>query len=826
MRTATPALAPCYTAAQIAACLGKTSRTVRKQLEGIEPASVRVVAGNESATWSAEQFPATLREALEELSHTRGYGDCKAMLETPPKLWEPSLPLNEIRDVDLKTAKQLRDVLRPWLLQQHSLTLSVSEIEARGVGDYKRIFGHSITMRYWRELFTRTLRRDGGREDWTRLELYLPNNLIPKQTPERVVSDAIAAEFAEIGGFVAGFGGNSTAQQKQDLWILALQKHTELAGVMPARKAARIVRQFLFARAPFLSPSREALLKAFDRKLAILKAANGDFRALGADGREKNGNRVTISESDIKLLRWSAGIENGTRVDAAWREHYQELSEETRNRYPYSLVAPRAVHRALVRQKVNALAARHEGKRKLRRIIGGVEREWFGVPSMTTWVVDDMTSNIEVAIRNQDGSWSLIQPQIVAVMDSSSRKFVGWAISTDQGPTAELTCRAVLAAFRDHGVPKELGVENGFVFGRAININGKTDEEGRTVVAGLARYGCVMRHFEKMNPTSKAELEKGFDLIQRPMERHPGYAGRLQIKDAPEDFKREQRLIRSGKVLATDYRYTFPEFVALMSKIFAGYNAQPRRGWLQGVSPDEAFEVLKDPSDPPIQFTSELEWVLANERYLVTVALSGVEIRHYGRSLKVRGGRLANLTPSTQLWALVDRQDDSLVTFMNLNFTDPFTMEVCQKPSACERLIASGSGVLAKERAKVNEHVGAVNDEYNDLIQEFGNPRRELLLAMRNQQNPTEQPARVPVVPRRMAESAEEMLSQRGELRAERNEADNRARATKNRARKLGLPIHILNDRPESDEGTALMVAAKREHERQVNEATTGEPVI
>jgi len=37
---------------------------------------------------------------------------------------------------------------------------------------------------------------------------------------------------------------------------------------------------------------------------------------------------------------------------------------------------------------------------------------------------------------------------------------------------------------------------------------------------------------------SKSELEKSFDLIQRRMEKHPGYTGRLQMVDAPEEFKR------------------------------------------------------------------------------------------------------------------------------------------------------------------------------------------------------------------------------------------------------------------------------------------------
>jgi len=40
---------------------------------------------------------------------------------------------------------------------------------------------------------------------------------------------------------------------------------------------------------------------------------------------------------------------------------------------------------------------------------------------------------------------------------------MGWAISDDKAPTAELVCNGVLDAIKTHGVPKQLGLENGYV---------------------------------------------------------------------------------------------------------------------------------------------------------------------------------------------------------------------------------------------------------------------------------------------------------------------------------------------------------------------------
>ncbi len=288
---------------------------------------------------------------------------------------------------------------------------------------------------------------------------------------------------------------------------------------------------------------------------------------------------------------------------------------------------------------------------------------------------------------------------------------------------------------KTHGVPKRLGVENGFVFGKSLLVNGKEDDQGRVMVVGLGQFGCEVHHFEKMNPQSKAELEYAFHQLQCLMERHPGYAGRLQILDAPEGFKSEQRLIQAGKVEATQFRYTFDEFIAVTNKLILQYNAAPQQGRLKGLSPDESFSAGMDANDPPIKFTPKLEWIL-NERQLVTVGVGGVSFAHRStrQQIKVRGGQLVNLV-GEELWAVMDRQDASMVTFMNPGFTNTFTMEVCQKPSARESDFAPGSGTLAKERARIREHERAISDEYNRLKNKFGNPRRDLLLEMRGQTN-------------------------------------------------------------------------------------------
>jgi hypothetical protein len=807
-----------FSAAQIAAALGKTPQAVRKMLRDVLPAGVRIVAGNEAAAWTVDQLPAPMRDRLTDEAAKQRCRTIEALLSMPRKLWPPPIPLDKISDANIQTATKLREALKPFLVEQRDPNLSAEEWKQRGVDNYRRIFGNRITLRYWDELLTRTQRRDGGRESWQRLEIYLPDRLKRKDAPAAFVSEALAADFADLESSIAACGNPHAPNnaERVGLWTVALRKFTELVnGGEPVPSAARRVRQFLFARVPFLAASRDALLKAFNRKLEALKNASGDLKAL-RDGREKNGNRLDIPAADIDQIRASAGLANGARINAAWREKYPLLSESTRVHYPDPFNCPAKIYELVNRKIVDALHARHHGgKRAVRKIIGGLHGDrWANIPAMHSWAMDDVTSNIEVAFKNPDGSTLLILPQIIAVMDSASRKWVGWSISDDKAPTAGLVCDAALDGFRKNNIPKQLWVENGWVFGKSLLINGKEDDQGRMVVSGLAQYGCTVHHFGKMNPQAKAELERSFEAIQRLMERHPGYTGRHQMLDAPDEFKREQRLINSGKVEATKFRYTFEEFKLAMAKMIAEYNSTPQHGHLKGLSPNEAFRALANPTNPSIEYDPKLEWIFANEKSIITVETGGVRFSHRssGRKIRVRGGRLVNLV-GQELWAFVDRKDSSMVTFMNLGFADPFTMEVCQTPSAREGSMAAGSGVLAAEISKIREHEHAVDDEYSRLLEQHGNPRRELLKEIRNQPAPeisstlTDGVRRVVVMNGRLAASAEQMQQQRDEIREQKNQKVRRTAANKNKARRNGIPTVMADDNEYFARGVELLGA-------------------
>ena len=195
-----------FTAAQIGVCLGTSPQAARKALLDTPAVGVRIIGGVEAAAWSLDRLPESLGKRLDEEAAARGYRDTAALLADPQKQWQPALPLDKIADAHIGIARKLREALRPWLVKRHDTTLATKDREAGGVADYARVFGHRITGRYWRELFARTVRRDSGAEDWNRLELYLPERPVTKESPARMVTEALAEEFGAIESFINACG--------------------------------------------------------------------------------------------------------------------------------------------------------------------------------------------------------------------------------------------------------------------------------------------------------------------------------------------------------------------------------------------------------------------------------------------------------------------------------------------------------------------------------------------------------------------------------------------------------------------------------------------
>jgi hypothetical protein len=675
------------------------------------------------------------------------------MLEHPPRPWQPAVPLREIAAADVESAGKLRAVLLPFLSAPDDGP--ASERDARLASRYSDAFGRTITPRYARKLFLRTLHRDAGLEDWQRLDLYLPDTPRRKQPEPAQAGQPTGAEFATLAAVVDALpSGELNREQKRDVWHVAFNEYFRLqAAGSDAAAAAQRVRDYLSARVPWLARNRAALRAQWDYRLGkfITAQAAPDCQE---DARRRNGKRAGIPAADVDRLRWSAAFKNGGRVDCAWREEYGSLTPATRARGSKQGRCPRAVVRAVNREVVKGLLAARRGPIALSRLTGTIDRDFSKTRAMDVWTMDDLTANVEVfardengdVVRNAEGHVSLFQPQIIAVQDGRSRRIVGWAASLDKGPNAKLVTAAFLDGLkRVQQVPHHLRLENGWVFGRANAIVGKADETGSMIVAGLERFGCKLSWYLPHSPTSKGELEGSFESLQRRKERLPGYTGREQRKDAPEQFKREQREIRAGKLDPAQCRYEFREFVKVWAGIVEDFNATPQKGDLKGISPNQAFEQFPNTENPPIALTPELLAMLCHGQHKVTVKLSGVRFRDCGREIQVRGGRLPEFI-GRELRAFLDTPETEEVIFVTLDGGEMFVEPVCGRVDYNEAVNAPDSGRLAEESRKIAQHRRAIKDEAAALSGRFGDPRAALLQSARSvMPAPVEVPGRVPV---------------------------------------------------------------------------------
>lgn len=280
-----------FTAAQIAAALRRSKRSVLESLEGIASTGTKIVSANQARTWSKEALPPGILAKLEEIAALRKVS-IEALLASPPPKWWPRYPVSELADGAIERASLLQRALAPALARLDDHSLTSAELEQIGILNYRRIFGYSVSTRHWRRLFRRTLDRDGGAENWGRLEIYLDES--PARRPElRQPSPVIRATLRPLQELISSFTnpGEPTELEKDCLWIYAFEhceRETERTGKPKAAKRGTL--KFLYENAAFLGKSPKGIKLQFDRKLKRW-IEGGRVPAAIADARRKNPGR-------------------------------------------------------------------------------------------------------------------------------------------------------------------------------------------------------------------------------------------------------------------------------------------------------------------------------------------------------------------------------------------------------------------------------------------------------------------------------------------------------------------------------------------------------
>lgn len=792
----TDAPAGAFSAARIAACIGISPQAVRKALAGTPAAGMRIVNGAEARVWSVGSLPERLRAALEENARARGCRCGEAMLSDPPKRWEPVLPLDKICEADIGNARKLRDVLRPWLVQQHDLSLSSTDRKTRGVADYARVFGNRITARYWSELFDRTVRRDQGAEDWSRIEIYLPNHPKAKEAPSQVVTEALSVEFGTITSYINSCRNPARPSKIEELgiWTLALEKYRSLVGSgMPAKRAARRVRSFLFARAAFLAPTRDALLKAFDRKLEALETSGGDPKAL-RDGREGNGQRFDLPDDDRDRLIHRAVFYYRGDVAPAWRDLLSSgFSEAVRQRYTGKVASKSHVPASVmdsVSSEVEILTVMHQGPRAFDAIKGHVDRSYEKIASLKCMSADDFTMPVYYYVPDGKGWFLLTRGQILIFTDIRTLRILGWSMQPDRNYSS-LTIRSLCThVFAEHGVPSVLQFERG-IWERSTLIKGRDTApfELTEVAQGLREFGI---HFiNSIRPRSKT-VERVGGLVQDLMEAEPGYCGRNERVDAPESLRKQMAEVEARKTHPSLYFYSYAQWNQRFGEIVSQYNAAPQGGKLLcGMSPDEALVKLADASDPPMQFSAGLRYLLAHDKQPRKVTLNGVTFQVGKQKFNYRGVEIAHLV-GKEVLAWFDPENPEALVVTDMQRRNPICVARSHEVSALECVTDPDSGRLAQELRRVEGQASYMKARFTAVKSKFPMPQRRALTDAHTL----------------------ELGQQIAQQKTARREKTVRVDRMRNQASRMNIRTAMVCDDPDTRRALELNAEAEREHTR------------
>jgi hypothetical protein len=798
-----------FTAAQIAAALGKHPQVIRRWLNGVAPDGRRVVRGKSTAVWRIDSLPVFVQERLQQITQQRGFRSIDDLLGKPDA-WQPEIPWNEVCSEQQEQALKLQRALMPVIERRKNSLLDDAELQAIGARQYQVEFGRAIKAEKWRYLFDRTLERDRGFEQFHRPELFLPGNL--KRSVPAARSTGDDADFEPLNFCIGNFGDpqNPNTTEIDALWIEAVELFSELAAAEKPTKAKRRLLGFLWRRAPFLAKSKNALRVNLDRKTKAWRETKGDETAL-LDGRQlKRGARraESIPQPDIDRLVWHSAHNCGGRTAQAVRELGQlgersGLSAQTLDLINTPHSNKTHVNRRLfstVHGDVKLIAPHLLGKKAKDDATPSLRRDYSRLRSMHVLTADDFTMPVYMFVPDGKGWWILTRGQCLLMIDVRSLKIIAFSLQPERNYNSLVIRTLMNRTCRQWGLPLVWYLENG-IWRCAKMVKGAPREwsEGKSwgeIKPGWSQLGVKFIHAKKAR-SKPAELVGG--LLQNLMERVPGYCGRDERRDCPEDTRRNKLAVEARRVEPHGLFLSFNAWQDELGKLVESYNRTVQQGRiLAGMSPDRAFESYWPHDDPPTKFDASCWHLLAHYVSERVVGVDGVSFKIGGTSCIYRDENSSALRGQKVL-AWLDPECPELLGVTDLNGRNP---QLIQRAGAVDFLASldhdgeDGRTAYQTEMAKAAGHNSYPRARYHVLKAAFEPTFRKNFVA----------PA--------TAHVAETFQAGREQIQQTEQTRTIRVNTAARRARKLGLPAALV--RPGDDlaaEGLEMMARAARSHD-------------
>ncbi len=703
--------------------------------------------------WTVAALPDDLRAELMAVQKRERFATLDAMLAAAPRRYEPPLPRAEIAEHCWRQAAMLQHALAPSLARMHAGNLNAAEFERRGVSDYAEHFGQAVSPRHWRALFKRVCDRDGGREQWDNAALYLPERLARKTSPAPAsghVDGAAESGFADIITRLAACAdpGAPNEAERAGIWELVFTHYDRLVKGrgQPAKRARRLLCDFIAARAPVLAPTRDALLKAFLYKLAKRTSVPTDAKALRDERRHNSGNHDgwELPEADRDLVIARAVFKYRGDILPAWQDllrggdvNGEKLTTATIARYAgksKNIYHVPASIRDSIRAEVEIQTILHQSPRAFDAIKGYVRRNYDGIASLRCMMADDFTMPVYFYVPDGTGWFNLVRGQCLVFIDFRSLCVLGWSLQPERNYSS-LTIRSqCTTVFEGYNVPDVLYFERG-IWESSSLLKGRTAPCSTVEISqGLRELGIEFIH--AIRPRSKT-VERVGGILQDLMEAEPGYCGRDERRDCPEATRQSILAVERALNKPPEEREKFhPARLGFLSydqwntrlrEIINQYNARPQGGHiLDGRSPDAALEEFRDLENAPTQFGPGFRFLFATQKEIRPVTLNGVTLRIGKTSFTYRGAAISHLVGrEVLLW--FDPENPEFATITDLDRRNPVCVERSESPNALESFTAPDSGTLARELARIEGQASYMKARFNVIKRKFALKSRPIL---------------------------------------------------------------------------------------------------
>lgn len=807
---------PQFTAAQIAAAIGKAKRSILAGLAGVVPSGQVIAGGNVAQAWSLESLPARMRGELKAIAKAGRYRDEIHLLSAPSQPWKPAVPLSEVARPSLDKAAKLQRALAQILALQTDLSRTSAELEQIGLEDYRREFGYAITDRALRGLVKRTLERDGGAENFARLELYLDERPARKAPLPSKPLPGDEVEFRELRDVIATFKlpTEPSAAELSYLWLRAFEIYeAKLESGGKSKRVQRALVRFLFAVMPALAKHEAALRKTFKRKLARWQDSERRVEALADQRAENSGfhRAPELNTEDRDALIAHAVLNCDGRVSQAWRELCQRnaLSEPLLNYYlsnPASKSYCPTRIREAVQHEIAMMDDIHHGPRQDKLNGAHLLRDWSAVAPMDFITGDDVTLEVYVRDRDKLGREFLTRGQMLIYTDCATDRILHFSFTPERNYNSRVIRTDITKLCDEHGLPREGFYLEGGIWDNSRLLKGDKDADISWPEAELGLRSLGLKFVRSRLPRSKP-VERVIGALQDLLDGEPGNVGRDEMHERYERVQRNKMLAERGDPVALAKFYTVDEWVERLAEICAQYNATPQDGKkLRGLSPDAAFEKFEKRDDPPIKLPAGCRYLLSHHKRPLRVTSNGITLR-FGKQVYNYRNEQTGRVRGQMVLAWFNPELPELITITDMKRENAFTVERTQEVPAMD----APAELLAQEMERINAHMSYGRTRYRTLKAKFSVPFRSLI---------------VDAGSRRTAKLGVEIATQQAAVQTRRVEKDQQQTRVRKIARANGIRADLLDDSKQTADAVALVAEAKRERERELRgemTETTGE---